>query len=191
MMRFGLAPFDLPGGYGDDVVSLEDIKNHVSMTGTDEFDSLLTVLRDAAIDQVERYCGVRLQTCEGLVWKSEALCAPISLGVWPVTGITSIKWLDSDAAEIIGDPAIWRIGVRDQLRLKPGQVLPSGVRGGVEITFDAGFTSQNRPSALVHAVKMFTAHLFANREAVLTGTISGEIPLGFRALCQSYRMPVL
>lgn len=190
-MQFELAPFDMPPGYGDGIVSLADIKDHLSLNGVTDFDALLGVFRDAAVDQVERYCGVRLGVSAGLEWKAEGLCSPLRLGVWPVTAINAVSWLDSTAATIAGDATIWRIGVRDEIRLKPGQTLPSGVVAGVTIDFDAGFTDDNRPAALVQAVKMFAAHLFAHRDAVITGTISGEIPLGFRHLCRNYRMPVI
>lgn len=187
MQQFQLAPYALPGTYGEGVVPLADVKAHLGVL-EDDFDDLIGVLRDAAIDMVERYCGVRLGLCEGLEWHAERLPHPVQLGVWPVAEVTGVSWLDSDGAVVTGDPAIWRVGVRDMLRLVPGQSLPGGVAGGVVITFTAGFDDTTRPAALVSAVKMFTAHLFANREAVVTGTISGEIPLGFRAMCNAYRM---
>jgi uncharacterized phiE125 gp8 family phage protein len=140
---------------------------------------------------VERYCGVRLGACEDITWRGESLPPHIKLGVWPVTDIGSITWLDSTGAAVTGDASIWRIVRRDEIALKPGSTLPSGVEAGVEIKFDAGFTDANRPAALVKAVKMFAAHLFRHREAVGTGTVAGEIPLGFRQLCSAYRMPVI
>lgn len=190
MQQFQLAPFALPGEYGEGIVPLVDVKEHLGVL-EDDFDALLGVLRDAAIDMVERYCGVRLGLCEGLEWHAERLPDPVQLGVWPVSAVTGVTWLDSAGAEVDGDPAIFRRGVRDMLRLVPGQSLPGGVAGGVVITFTAGFDDTTRPPALVSAVKMFTAHLFANREAVSGGVISGEVPLGFRAMCNAYRMPVI
>lgn len=191
-MIFELRPFELPADYGEDIVPLEDIRAHVGLVADEtEFDDLLAALRDSAVDMVERRCGVRLGVCTGLEWTADALPARLRVGVWPVLAVTAISWLDRTGAVVTGDPAIFRIGVRDELRLKPGQVLPSGVAEGVTITFTAGFDTGNCPRALVQAVKMFTAHLFANREAVATGTISGEIPLGFRTLCDAYRMPVI
>jgi hypothetical protein len=38
---------------------------------------------------------------------------------------------------------------------------------------------------------MFLAHLYRNREAVVVGAVSGELPLGFTTLCDRYRLPVL
>lgn len=189
-MSFELAPFDLDPDYGEGIVSLADAKAHLRVLHEAE-DDLIGFYRDAAVDMVERYCGLRLGACAGLVWRAEYLCSPINLGVWPVTAVSGVAWLDSAAAPVTGDAARWRIVRRDRIQLRPGQSLPSGVAGGVEITFSAGFTAANRPPALVQAVKLFLGHVFANREAVSMGTLSGEIPLGFRMLCAAYRMPVI
>ena len=63
--------------------------------------------------------------------------------------------------------------------------------GPVTVTFTAGYTDANRPRGLVQAAKMMLAHLYIQREAVISGTISGEAPLGFRFFCDQYRIPVI
>lgn len=189
-MEFELAPFDLAADYADGIVSLAAVKEHLRVEHDAE-DDLIGFFRDAAVDMVERYCGVRLGACAGLTWQAESLTSPLCLGVWPVTAINSITWLDSTGTEITGDVAAWRVASRDKLLLKPGQSMPSGVAAGVTINFDAGFTDANRPAALVQAVKLFTAHLYLNREAVEAGSVAGETPLGFRQLCRAYRMPTI
>jgi uncharacterized phiE125 gp8 family phage protein len=189
-MQFELAPFDLPVDYGESVVSLAEMKLHLAILDEDH-DEEIAAYRDAAVDMVERYCGVRLAPLEDVTWRGESLPSLVRLGVWPVTAINSITWLDETGAAATGEETDWRIIRRDEITLKPGRTLPTGVAAGVEIKFDAGFTADNRPQALVQAVKLFAAHLFLHREAVNTGTISGEIPLGFRLLCGAYRMPVI
>lgn len=189
-MQFEIAPFALPADYGDAIVSLADIKAHLGVLEPDH-DAIIEIYRDAAVDMVEKYCATRLGPLTGLVWHGESLPSQIGLGAWPVTAITAIKWLDQQGEEVTGDPADWRIVRRDTIALKPGRVLPSGVSGGVEITFDAGFDDDTRPKALVQAVRLFAGHLFVHREAVSMGTIGGEIPLGFRQLCGAYRVPVI
>jgi uncharacterized phiE125 gp8 family phage protein len=191
-MQFELAPFALPPAYAEGIVSLADMKAHLSFSVDEtDFDGLIELYRDAAVDMVERYCAIRLGAVTSAIWRGECLPSPLSLGVWPVTAITAISWLDSSGNDVTGDPADWRIVRRDTIALKPGRSLPSDVAAGVEIKFDAGFANDERPAALVQAVKLFAAHLFLNREAVITGTISGEIPLGFRQLCGAYRIPTI
>lgn len=191
-MIYELAPFAKPDGYGEGIVSVADAKAHLSIdAGVDEFDALIAALRDAAVDMVERYCGVRLSPCEDMVWKAEALPARLSLGVRPVTAVTEFTYLDSTGAEQSFAAANVRIAAGGELRPVPGQTWPAGIAAGIEITFNAGFDDSTRPAPLVHAVKMFLAHLFLNREAVVTGAIATDIPLGFQALCSPFRPVVL
>jgi uncharacterized phiE125 gp8 family phage protein len=189
-MQFELAPFALPAGYGDGIVPLADMKDHLQILEDDQ-DALIGLYRDAAVDMVERYCSLRLAECEGLVWRGESLPSSLRLGAGPVSAITEIKWLDQTGTEVTGDEADWRIVRRDEITLKPGRLLPTGVAAGVEITFDAGYTDETRPAALVQAVKLFAAHLFLHREAVMAGGAANEIPLGFKQLCGQYRVPVI
>lgn len=189
-MQFELAPFALPADYTEGILPLADLKAHLGVLEDDQ-DGLIEIYRDSAIDMVERYCGVRLGEVTGAKWHGESLPTTLTLGVWPVTAITAISWLDQTGDEIDGTASDWRVLRRDTITLKPGATLPSGVAAGVEITFDAGFTDANRPAALVQAARLFAGHLFIHREAVLSGTISGEIPLGFAQMCNAYRMPVI
>jgi len=189
-MRFQLAPYDLPADYAEQILSLADAKDHLRVLHSDQ-DGLIELYRNAAVDMVERYCGVYLGERTGVVWNGESLPATIDLGFWPVTNITGLTYLDSDGESVTGDHSDWRIGVHDRIHLNPGADLPSDVCAGVAITFDAGFTDANRPPALVQAIKFFLAHLFLNAEAVSAGAIGGEVPLGFRAMCAQYRMPVI
>lgn len=189
-MQFELTPLALPADYAETILPIANLKAHLAITADDtEFDGLIEAYRDAAVDMVERYCGVRLGSIPNVKVRTESLPSPLDLGVWPVTAITSITWLDDSGDEATGDAADWRIIRRGTIGLKPGRTLPSGIGGGVEITFDAGFDAA--PPALVQAVRLFAAHLFLHREAVITGTISGEIPLGFKMLCSQYRIPVI
>lgn len=189
-MQFELAPFALPANYGEGIVSLDAMKDHLGVTFADH-DDLIGAFRDAAVDMVERYCGLYLAPRAGVVWRGEALPSPVSLSVFPVTAITAISWLDEDGDSVTGTASDWRIVRRDTIALKPGKTLPTGIGGGVAITFSAGFTDANRPALLVSAVKLFAAHLYKHREAVITGTISGEVPFGFRQICGQFRVPVI
>ncbi|MFO6447860.1 phage head-tail connector protein [Erythrobacter sp. NE805] len=189
-MQFELAPFALPNGYAESILPLADLKEHLGVLEDDQ-NALIGLYRDAAIDMVERYCGVRLGALTGLVWRGEELPSPLALGVWPVTAITAISWLDESGNSVTGTAADWRIVRRDIIALKPGRILPTNVGGGVEVTFNAGLTDAQRPEALVQAARLFAGHLFVNREAVVGGTIAGEVPLGFRQLCGAYRVPVI
>lgn len=187
-MRFELLHAPMADGYGESVLPLADARAHVRAEGEDE-DALVEALRDAAVEFVERWCSVKLQPSEGQVWRGEGFPGAVSrgleLGVGPPIAITSVAWLDADGAPVTGTVGDFRIGLHRRLFPAIAGQWPSGVGGGVEIEFSAGFESV--PPALLSAVKLMFAHLWLHREAVVTGTISGEMPLGVEALCAPFR----
>ncbi|MBX7496767.1 head-tail connector protein [Qipengyuania sp. 6B39] len=184
-MRFELGHVPMPDGYGEAILSLDDCKAHLRVTNGSE-DALISALRDAAIEFVERWCGVKLGPVTGLTWSAESFPADqLDLAVRPVTDVTGITYLDGDGAEVTEDVADYRFTASGLLRPGIGKSWPTGVGGAVEVTFDAGFASP--PSALVQAVRMMLAHLFMNREAVVSTGMAGEAPLGVTSLCSSFR----
>lgn len=195
-MRFELAHAPLPDGYGAAILSLEACKAHLSIAAEEtEFDALIEALRDAAIEYVERYCGVKLGPVDGMTWRAESLpCSAqdwVDLAARPVTGLTSVTWLDSTGAEVAGDVADFRFSEKGVLRPAVGAQWPSGIGGEVVITFSAGFAEGEAPPALLSAVRLMLGHLFAHREAVLAGAVAGEAPLGVAALCAPFRPVVI
>lgn len=195
-MRFELGHTPMPAGYGAAILSLEACKAHLSIAAEEtEFDALIEALRDAAIEYVERYCGVKLGPVTGMTWRAESLpCSArdwLDLAARPVTGLTSVTWLDGSGAEVTGDLAAFRVSDKGVLRPAVGGQWPSGIGGGVTITFSAGFAAGEAPPSLLSAVRLMLGHLFAHREAVLAGAVAGEAPLGVSALCASYRPVVI
>lgn len=193
-MTFELAPFALPEGYAEAILPLADLKGHLRVTGSRE-DDLIGAFRDAAVDAVEQFTGLILGPREGehaMVWQAESLPARVRLGVRPISALLSFAWLDATGTEQVGDVAELRVGPGSEVMPKPGASWPKGIAGGVTITFSAGLPAGKVPPSLVQAARMFAAHLYLNREAVVaTGALGGEVPLGFQALCSPYRMPVL
>lgn len=180
----------MPAGYGEALLPLAECKAHLKVLHDDE-DALIGALRDAAIEFVERYCSVKLGPVEGLTWRAEGLPSragdAIDLAVHPVSAVTAVGWLDSDGVEVAGAPSDYRVAGRSLLRLVPGGAWPSGVSGGVVVTFDAGYPEGEAPPMLLQAAKLMLGHLYLNREAVIVGTISGEAPFGVTSLCAPFR----
>lgn len=191
-MIFELAHTPYVAGYADGVLPLEDAKAHLRVTSDSE-DDLIKALVLASIEFVEKYCGLRLVETADLTWRAESLplrsCDRVKLGVYPVSSIESVTWLDSAGEAVTGTLSDFRIGPHGTLLPAVGKSWPSGVGGGVEISFTAGFPDGEVPSGLISAVKLFLGHLYMNREAVVSTGASGEVPLGVRTLCAPYRMP--
>ncbi|WP_288016442.1 hypothetical protein [Microcystis phage Mae-JY04] len=192
-MLFTLTPVDLVEGYGEGILSLADAKAHLRVDA-DYFDDddLIRLLRDAAIDAVEKYANVRLDFTEGMQARFEGFGHGMRMGVGPeaTVAVTSISYVDSAGEVASVDAGGWRLDVLGRVIPAVGASWPS-TYGPVTVTFNAGYTDANRPPALVQAARFMLAHLYAQREAVLVGTISGELPYGFRFHCDRYRMPVI
>lgn len=192
-MRFELGHVPMPAGYGDGILPVPECKAHLRVQHASE-DDLIAALRDAGIEFVERFCGVKLGPAAGQMWMAESLPSSagksVSLALRPVTAITAIAWQDGDGNPVTGDVAEFRVSASGELRPKVGGSWPTGIGGEVIVTFDAGYPAGETPPALLQAVRLMLGHLYVNREAVIAGSFSGEAPLGVTALCGPFR-PVL
>lgn len=189
-MLFTLDIAALPDGYGEAVLPIADAKAHLRVLEDDE-DDLIEALRDAAVLMVESYTGLILQPREGddaLVWRAECLpggTVPRLIGARPIRDIVSVTYLDADGSEQSIDVAGLRVVDQGSIAPVPGTMWPSGVAGGVTVTFSAGLDTP--PPQLVSAAKMFLATLYMERESVVTGGTSGELTPGFLMLCRPFR----
>jgi uncharacterized phiE125 gp8 family phage protein len=192
-MLFTLNPIDLVEGYGEGILSLANAKAHLRVDAdyTDD-DDLIGLLRDAAIDAVEKYCNLRLDRTTGIVARFEGFGPGMRMGVGPeaTVDVTGISYVGSAGEPVTVDAGGWRLDVLGRVIPAVGGAWPS-TYGPVTVTFDAGYTDANRPAALVQAARFMLAHLYSQREAVLSSGTGGELPLGFRFHCDRYRMPVI
>ena len=103
--------------------------------------------------------------------------------------VTSIKYLDED-----GNIQTWSDTLYDvDISSKPGRVIPiedesypdtDGSLGNVEILYVAGYgdAGSDVNQSIIMAMLMTIGHLYQNREAVVTGTIAIEVPLGAKSM---------
>lgn len=174
---------------GEAIVSLALVKEHLKLDADYvEEDVLIAAYRDAAIDWIERHteCSLAPRT-----WSAtfDGLTDRLELPRRPVTEVSGVAYLGPDggttnvqssAFRFVGEDVVPNIGGR----------WPAGVcaAGAVQVTFDAGFADVKRDApALVAAVTLLAGHLYRNREAVVTGTIATNLPLGVASLCEPYR----
>lgn len=192
-MIFELLHAPFPEGYGNAILSLKACKDHLRIDEYDgqDQDDLICALRDAAIDFVERHCGVKLRTTPGMVWTAAGFPARrgevLSLSMGPVTEITSIVWTDPAGDEASAVPATLRITPRGDVLPAIGTDWPSNVGGDVSIEFTAGYAAGAAPPALLSAVRLFLGHLYKNREAVTDRGTEAEVPMGVMTLCAQHR----
>ena len=107
----------------------------------------------------------------------------------PVQSVSSITYVDEDGTTQTVDSGDY---VLDNASDYAASVRPAydeewpatrEQRGAVVVTYVAGYTlAANIPEHVRHALKMLVGHWYANREGVLTGTISKPIEFAVDAL---------
>jgi uncharacterized phiE125 gp8 family phage protein len=165
----------------------------IEADATDEDDLVKAKLAEA-VDYVERFTGQVLspRTMEMVADRFPCLPELIELPRTPVTAIVSVKYSSpDDGSELSIEESGWRWTDADPSTLRPAfrSAWPTAAaeRGSVRIRFVAGYEEGLAPPALLRAVKALAAHWYTNREAVVTGTIATELPLGVMDLMRPFR----
>lgn len=165
----------------------------VEASDADE-DALITSKIHAAMEWVERYTSQVLspRTFELSLDAFPVLPELIELPRAPVTAIGGISYTSADDGTSIAlVEADWRWSDSDPEWLRPAfrTAWPSAAdeRGSVKVTFEAGYEAGLVPPALLGAVRMMLVHLYENREAVVTGSVATEMPLGVKEQLRPFR----
>jgi uncharacterized phiE125 gp8 family phage protein len=184
-------------------------------SGVTADDTLIDALVVAARQHVEEYCQIRLITQtvrqtldrwpgyranaimpnDGRIsdWKNGEVDY-VELIARPVQSITSVTLYDDAGNSDTWASSNYRLSAPgDRSRLVPtdNAAWPSAERrsDAIEIVYVAGFgnAGSDVPDAILKAMKLLVAHWYENREAVVIGTITAELPFAVKALLQPYR----
>lgn len=191
-MLFSITPGALPEGYGDGIVTLGQVKAWCRVLHDDD-DALLAIVRDMAIDLVEKAGNLWLGPRTGQVATFAGFGPGMRIGIGPAAAlsITAISYLDSAGASTSIASGGWAVDAGGGIVPAPAGTWWPRCAGAVTVTFNAGFADGTLPAALKGAVLMFAANLYANRETLLAEGYSGDVPAGIMAAISPYRMPVL
>lgn len=108
--------------------------------------------------------------------------------------VTSVKYLDEN-----GDLQTWSSDLYDvDTSSKPGRIAPidgesypatDGSLSNVEILYIAGYgdAGSDVNQSIIMAMLMTIGHMYQNREAVVTGTIAIEVPLGAKSMIAPFK----
>jgi len=172
---------------GTSIVTLADAKEFLRVDHSDE-DTTIGALLDAAVAWVEDYTNRHLRAGGSATFSLSAF-RTAALAYGPVTAITAVQYDDTSGAqqplnaskyyyEKPHDGSIL-IHFHDTPDVEDYNAQP------VRIVAAVGAA----PSANVkHAVKMLAAHWYENRRAVVTGTITAEVPIAVEALLNVERI---
>ncbi len=169
-------------------VSLAEAKLFLRVDQNSE-DTLISDLIAAAREAVEAACGRALivrSVRESLDdWRCDSAGAGL-LSLGPVASVSAVHVLDDAGAITIVPASDYRLdsaGARARLVFPAGLPARRRLVGGIEITYDAGFSSlaSGVPAALRSAVLQVTASLYEARQG------EARMPEGARALVQAYQ----
>jgi len=174
-------------------VTLTEVKLHLRLNSDSTEDSLLTILIKAAREYCENYTGraFATQTLEMYLDQFPA-CDYIILPRPPLQSVTSVIYKDSTAVSTTMTATTQYITDTDsdigRVVLPYGLSWPSFTAytvNPIKIQFVCGYSLL--PDSLKEAMLLLIGHWYANREAVLTGTVSKDIEFATKALMAQYR----
>lgn len=191
-----LRPVRVTPPAGGPIVTLDEIKRHCRVDGTDS-DLLLPALVQAATDHLDGWSGILGRCLVSQEWR-------LDVGEWPACGkvrlpfpdvsSVAIKYSDADNADQTVSSSLYdrfedeRSAVVAFRSGFSAPALQADRPDPVRVTFTAGFGDITAvPQALKVAISLLAAHWFENREAVNIGNITSAVPMGFAQIVEPYR----
>jgi len=165
-------------------VSLTEAKLHLRVDGSDE-DTLISALIVAARQAAESYTR-RAFITQTWRYTCDRLTTAVTLPHQPLQSVTSIAidGVTLAASNYEVDTASGRV--------RPLSRYAADDIGGIAITFVSGYgAASDVPQAIRQAMLLMVGHWYEHREAVITGSISSELPLTARALLAPYRVMLI
>jgi uncharacterized phiE125 gp8 family phage protein len=173
-------------------LDLADAKIHLRIGHSAE-DDLIAALIEAARLHVECAYGLALIAQGWMLrldrWPS---CPEIDLAVWPVSAIEAVRVIGEESDAFVIDAAHYVLDASARparLIRRPGRCWPNPAtpRSGIEIGFTAGYgaAAGDVPQPIRQALRHLVAHLYENRDGVLS---LGAGPAIAASLLSPYRL---
>ena len=176
-------------------LTLDEVKAHLRVTSTAE-DALIAgyfAAALAAIDGKSGFTGMAVieQTWD---WKIDSFPCdgkPLKFPLAPLKSVTSITYVGDDGSDVTLSTDIYSVdpdSLPGRINLKYGQVWPSARCQANAVTVRAVCGYENAaavPEPIKSALKLYTGHLYNNREATAAQKLE-QIPMGIWFLLSPY-----
>ena len=113
----------------------------------------------------------------------------------PLVSVTSITYLDTNGTSTVLATSEYSVDTkREPGRIYPayGKAWPSvqSIENAITVRFVAGYgaTAASVPQTIRHAMLLLVGHWYENRESVVVGTITAELPFAVEALLSGERL---
>lgn len=175
-------------------LTLATAKAHLRVDFDDD-DATIGTLITAARLYCERWCRrtFPLATLRYTADRFPGNCGAIRLPYPPLVSVSSIAYVDTGGVTQTLAASEYTVDAASQ----PGRIVPAyskvwpttrGHIADVQVTYVAGYASV--PATVQQAILLLVGHWYANREGVVTGTISTTVDLAVESLLWSERSEV-
>ncbi|GAB0151110.1 head-tail connector protein [Marinobacterium sp. BA1] len=174
------------------MITLEDAKAHLRVQHTAE-DALITALIDSAYRHAETRTGRIFDTAARTLILDGfgSTAGAIELPWTPVQSIDSVEYVDPDGVtQTLQTPPL-RLETRALYPLLMPQWdtdWPATIDEPESVTITATVGMTETPADVRAGLLLLIGHLYENRESVVIGTISSELPMGVSMLLDPYRI---
>jgi len=167
------------------MINLETAKLHCKVD-IDDDDALLEIYIKAALSYCEKYTGQVLYN-RSETYDFDSFSNMLEIPLNPVDSVTNILYQDPEGADQTLES--FRL-VGNRIYPAIGEVFPSiAVPSKVMVTVTLGdMDPLEVPEEIQSAQLLLIGHWYENREAVVVGTISGQLPFAVKALLDLHRV---
>lgn len=190
-------------------VSLQEAKNHLRIDGNYD-DTLISLCIGAARQYFENSCQIHiahktvqlvldnfpvtvpnLTVTSNINYPFQTKYYPFDGTIYiqgPVQSVESVSYTDTNLADQnLGSYRADLISSPARITTVGGAAWPTTAKitNSVRVNYTAGFTAVTMPKLLKSGILFFMAHLYENREAVTTGSLT-ETPLAVESIIQQY-----
>lgn len=174
-------------------ISLAQAKAHLRVDASDE-DALITALITSVRQHLEGVTSRALINQTLKAYFSQWPCEGFELPGSPLSSVTSIKYTNTDGDEatvasdqydVDTDATVGTVKLSED-----GGWPTTSLRRNkpIVVEYVSGYDADGTltPQPLIAAMKLHLGHLFENREQVVLGTISTDLPFAYESLVAPY-----
>lgn len=170
------------------ILETTEVKSHLNVEHSEDDLFIQTQLIPSATRYIEKQTARQFGQATWELHLDAFPSGAIEIRKCPVLDVTEVAYTDAN-----GDPQTLASFQKDTIS-EPARVLPAygevwpttrTVLNAVKVTFTAGYSTV--PAEAKHCILLLIGHWYANREGVLTGTISKPVEFAIEALRDSLK----